>query len=145
MRCIALIYAASTVVHGTRRQFAGQPANEQPVNIYAFSKLAFDNYVQARPIVCHHRWPGCATSTSMARASSTRAVMASVIRHFHGQLAETGTCRLFKGCDGYGDGEQRRDFIHVGDCVAVHLRLYDHDGTGGRYATDDCPAGRAVA
>jgi len=34
--------------------------------------------------------------------------------------------RLFEGSDGYGPGEQRRDFIHVDDVVAVNLWLLEH-------------------
>ncbi|HFC53135.1 MAG TPA: NAD-dependent epimerase/dehydratase family protein, partial [Gammaproteobacteria bacterium] len=38
---------------------------------------------------------------------------------------------LFEGCDGYGDGEQRRDFIHVEDVCAVNLWFLEHPAQSG--------------
>ena len=52
--------------------------------------------------------------------------MASVIHHFNEQLKTGDEIRLFAGSDGYGDGEQVRDFIHVDDIVAVNLWAWEH-------------------
>jgi ADP-L-glycero-D-manno-heptose 6-epimerase len=57
--------------------------------------------------------------------------MASVAFHLEGQVRETGEARLFEGSGGYGDGEQRRDFIYVGDVVGVNLWLLDHPKVSG--------------
>ena len=38
---------------------------------------------------------------------------------------------LFKGSDGFGDGEQRRDFIHVDDVVNVNLWFMDNPEVSG--------------
>jgi len=48
--------------------------------------------------------------------------------------------RLFEGCDGYGHGEQRRDFVHVEDAVAVKLWLLNNPGVSGVF---NCGTGRA--
>jgi ADP-L-glycero-D-manno-heptose 6-epimerase len=40
--------------------------------------------------------------------------MASVIHHFTRQLKDTGKIRMFEGSGGYGNGEQRRDFVLCG-------------------------------
>jgi len=45
-------------------------------------------------------------------------------------LAE-GKVKLFEGCDGYGNGEQRRDFVYVGDAVDVNLWFMDHPERSG--------------
>jgi len=47
--------------------------------------------------------------------------MASVIHHFTKQLKDTGTIRMFEGSGGYGDGEQRRDFVFVKDLAKINL------------------------
>lgn len=47
--------------------------------------------------------------------------MASVAFHLNNQMHESGRVKLFAGSDGYGDGEQRRDFIYVGDTVKAKL------------------------
>jgi ADP-L-glycero-D-manno-heptose 6-epimerase len=39
--------------------------------------------------------------------------------------------KLFTGCDGYGDGEQLRDFIYVGDVIAANLWFLDHPKKSG--------------
>ena len=57
--------------------------------------------------------------------------MASVVYHFFNQYRAAGHVRLFSGSGGYGDGEQRRDFVSVEDCVAVNLFLLDHPGRSG--------------
>jgi ADP-L-glycero-D-manno-heptose 6-epimerase len=49
--------------------------------------------------------------------------MASVAFHQFGQFRRTGKVRLFEGSHGYANGEQRRDFIHVDDVVAVNLHF----------------------
>jgi ADP-L-glycero-D-manno-heptose 6-epimerase len=41
--------------------------------------------------------------------------MASVAFHFFNQYRAEGKVKLFEGCDGYGNGEQRRDFVSVDD------------------------------
>jgi ADP-L-glycero-D-manno-heptose 6-epimerase len=57
--------------------------------------------------------------------------MASVAFHHFNQYRETGKVRLFEGCDGYGNGEQRRDFISVEDVVSVNFWFLDHPAKSG--------------
>ena len=47
--------------------------------------------------------------------------MASTAFHFNNQILSSNKCRLFKGQDGYRNGEQQRDFIYVEDCVSVNI------------------------
>ena len=47
--------------------------------------------------------------------------MASVAYHLHNQLKDNDKIKLFEGSHGYGNGEQRRDFIYVDDVVKVNL------------------------
>ena len=44
-----------------------------------------------------------------------------MVTQLYHQLRDTGVARLFEGTDGYGAGEQRRDFVFVGDVVDVNL------------------------
>jgi ADP-L-glycero-D-manno-heptose 6-epimerase len=66
--------------------------------------------------------------------------MASVAYHHYQQLKQDGVVRLFEGCDGYGDGEQARDFIFVGDTVTVKLWFLDNPHVSGVF---NCGTGRA--
>lgn len=45
--------------------------------------------------------------------------MASVAFHHFQQFRSQGKVKLFEGCDGYADGEQRRHFVQVGDGRAL--------------------------
>jgi ADP-L-glycero-D-manno-heptose 6-epimerase len=56
--------------------------------------------------------------------------MASVAFHHFHQFRADGRVRLFEGSHGYGPGEQRRDFIHVDDAVAVNLHFAERPATG---------------
>jgi ADP-L-glycero-D-manno-heptose 6-epimerase len=51
--------------------------------------------------------------------------MASVAFHHYQQFRDEGRVKLFAGHDGYGDGEQKRDFVYVGDVARVNLFFLD--------------------
>jgi ADP-L-glycero-D-manno-heptose 6-epimerase len=60
-----------------------------------------------------------------------KGAMASVAYHFNNQVINDGEARLFCGSGGYADGEQRRDFIYVGDVTDVNLWLLDNAHVSG--------------
>jgi ADP-L-glycero-D-manno-heptose 6-epimerase len=57
--------------------------------------------------------------------------MASVASHLNDQILAGENPKLFAGYEGYGDGEQKRDFIYVGDVVDVNLWFLDNPGVSG--------------
>lgn len=124
-RNIPFIYASSASVYGAGPIFTESREFERPLNVYAFSKFQFDQYVRALP---HHdgQVVGLRYFNVYGPREQHKGSMASVVYHFHHQLLKTGKVCLFEGCDGYGNGEQRRDFIHVDDVVAVNLWLLEH-------------------
>ena len=72
---VPLIYASSASVYGPGREFGEARENEDPLNVYAYSKFLFDQYVSEaawRPRATARRWRGCATSTSTGRTRRTR-------------------------------------------------------------------------
>jgi ADP-L-glycero-D-manno-heptose 6-epimerase len=56
--------------------------------------------------------------------------MASVAFHHFNQFRTDGHVRLFEGSHGYANGEQRRDFVHVDDAVAVNLFFAERPVSG---------------
>jgi ADP-L-glycero-D-manno-heptose 6-epimerase len=52
--------------------------------------------------------------------------MASVAFHLNNQIQAGENPKLFEGSGGYGDGEQRRDFIYVSDAVNINLWMMEH-------------------
>ena len=50
--------------------------------------------------------------------------MASVVLHNFNQYMQTGKVRLFKGINGYGHGEQKRDFVSITDVIKINLHFF---------------------
>ncbi|MDD3610123.1 MAG: ADP-glyceromanno-heptose 6-epimerase [Halothiobacillaceae bacterium] len=129
-RKVPFMYASSASVYGMGPGFAEARACERPLNVYAYSKFQFDQYLRAlgplgSPVV------GLRYFNVYGPREQHKGGMASVAFHFDTQLREQGRLRLFEGCDGYEAGEQRRDFVHVDDAVAVNLWLLDNPGVSG--------------
>ena len=139
-RRIPLIYASSAAVYGGNSVFTEHPEHERPLNVYGYSKLAFDQYLRRHMDDLSAQVVGLRYFNVYGPREQHKGGMASVIHHFSRQLQETGKVRLFEGSDGYADGEQRRDFVDVTDCVRLKLWLLDHPEVNGIY---NCGTGRA--
>lgn len=129
-RRIPFLYASSASVYGAGNTFSEARENENPLNMYAYSKFQFDQYVRSLP-QHNSQVVGLRYFNVYGPREQHKGSMASVAYHFHHQLLNTGVLRLFEGSDGYGPGEQRRDFIHVDDVVAVNLWLLEHSKVRG--------------
>jgi ADP-L-glycero-D-manno-heptose 6-epimerase len=120
-----LVFASTAAVYGLSGpgHFTPTLENERPLNIYGFSKLAFDHYFRNRLEL--DQVPTTAVGLRYFNVYGPREQhkgrMASVIHHFTRQMLETGTVRLFSGTGGYGDGEQRRDFVYVRDLARLNM------------------------
>ena len=55
-------------------------------------------------------------------------------------MKTNGYVKLFKGIDGYADGEQLRDFVYVKDLVKVNLWFWKNNAPSGIY---NCGTGTA--
>jgi ADP-L-glycero-D-manno-heptose 6-epimerase len=135
---VPLIYASSAAVYGASTVFDEKDrAAERPLNVYGYSKLLFDNYVRRglakRGRAAKGRAPvvGLRYFNVYGPGEAHKGPMASVAFHLHGQVAGTGHARLFVGSGGYAAGEQRRDFIHVGDVVDVNLWFFERRKSSG--------------
>lgn len=132
-RRVPLVYASSASVYGAGREFRVSEDCERPINVYAFSKLMFDRHV--RRVTASFRSPviGLRYFNVYGPGEAHKGRMASVIHHFREQLKTGDEIRLFRGSDGYGDGEQVRDFIHVDDIVAVNLWAWQQGAKSGTF------------
>jgi ADP-L-glycero-D-manno-heptose 6-epimerase len=122
-RRIPLVYASSAAVYGASTAFSPTPENERPLNLYAESKLAFDNHVREIIASAESVVAGLRYFNVYGPRESHKGKMASMVYQLYRQLKASGRARLFTGTDGYADGEQRRDFVFVGDVVRVNLAL----------------------
>jgi ADP-L-glycero-D-manno-heptose 6-epimerase len=136
---VPLIYASSAAVYGASTTFKEDDAKaERPLNVYGYSKLLFDAYVRRRTAERRRRGSkrrapivGLRYFNVYGPGEAHKGSMASVAFHLHGQVMATGQAKLFEGSGGYGAGEQRRDFIHVGDVADVNLWFYERDKVSG--------------
>lgn len=130
-RCIAnnvaFIYASSASVYGSGAHgFRVERGCERPINMYAYSKFQFDQYVRRLLPETKSAIAGFRYFNVYGPREQHKGSMSSTAYHFNQQIIDQKTARLFAGCDGYADGEQRRDFVYVGDVVDVNLWFLDH-------------------
>ena len=138
---IALVYASSASVYGHGGVFEETPNCERPLNVYGYSKLAFDQYVRHRLRDINSLVVGLRYFNVYGPREQHKGRMASVAWHLHAQMQSDEKLRLFSASHGYADGEQERDFIYVEDAVDVTLWCAKQDPSkSGIY---NCGTGRA--
>jgi ADP-L-glycero-D-manno-heptose 6-epimerase len=116
-----LLYASSAATYGGSASFREEPAFEQPLNVYGYSKLLFDNVVR--------RMLPQATAAGGGLPLLQRLRPARAAQGPHGlgglpplqPVPRDRQVKLFGEYGGYGPGEQTRDFVFVDDVVAVNL------------------------
>ena len=129
------IYASSAAVYGGSQTFVEDPAHENPLNVYGYSKLQFDRYVRRVAAAPDSQVVGLRYFNVYGPREQHKGSMASVAFHFSNQVLADGEARLFEGSGGYGHGEQLRDFVYVGDVCDVNLWFLDHPEVSGIYNT----------
>jgi ADP-L-glycero-D-manno-heptose 6-epimerase len=128
---IPFIYASSASVYGAGRTFREAREHEAPLNVYGYSKFLFDQVVRRRLAGRASQVAGFRYFNVYGPREAHKGRMASVAFHFFNQYLAEGRVRLFEGSDGYGPGEQIRDFISVDDVVRVNLFFLDHPEISG--------------
>src|SRR5579871_3431980 len=114
---IPFLYASSAAVYGGSTVFKEDPQYELPLNVYGYSKTLFDHYVRHHCRSTETQVVGFRYFNVYGPRESHKGSMASVAFHHYNQISAGNVVKLFEGCDGYGHGEQRRDFVFVGDVV----------------------------
>jgi ADP-L-glycero-D-manno-heptose 6-epimerase len=128
---VAYLYASSASVYGSGRVFQESREHEGPLNVYGYSKFLFDQLVRRRLADAGSQVVGFRYFNVYGPREQHKGRMASVAFHHFNQYREHGKVKLFEGCDGYGHGEQSRDFVYVEDVVKVNMFFLDHPGKSG--------------
>ena len=110
------------------------------MNPYAFSKLMFDRYVRQFADKVPSKIIGLRYFNVYGQQESHKGKMASIFYQIYKRMKLGGGPRLFKGTDGYGDGEQKRDFIYVKDVAKINLWCLENQIANGVY---NCGTGHA--
>ncbi|HEX7437795.1 MAG TPA: ADP-glyceromanno-heptose 6-epimerase [Caldimonas sp.] len=126
-----LLYASSAAVYGGSASFREEPGFEQPLNVYGYSKLLFDNVVRRALPAAKTQVAGFRYFNVYGPREQHKGRMASVAFHHHQQYTQNGKVSLFGEYGGHGPGLQMRDFVFVGDVVAVNLWFLQHPQASG--------------
>lgn len=126
-----LLYASSAATYGGSASFREEPEFEQPLNVYGYSKLLFDNVVRRMLPSSKTQVAGFRYFNVYGPREQHKGRMASVAFHHFNQFRDTGKVKLFGEYGGYAPGEQSRDFVFVDDVVAVNLWFLQHPQASG--------------
>jgi len=126
------IYASSASVYGMGKNgFVESRECETPLNPYAFSKFLFDQYVRTKLSMQKSQIVGLRYFNVYGPREQHKGPMVSTVFQFNKQLKDNGKLKLFKGTDGYKDGDQKRDFIYVEDVVDVNKWFFENKKISG--------------
>jgi ADP-L-glycero-D-manno-heptose 6-epimerase len=138
---VRLVYASSAATYGDGTQgFEDDGAvaaleKLRPLNLYGWSKHAFDLWVARRIAAGGSRppqWAGLKFFNVYGPNEYHKGPMISVVKVKHDEVLSGHAPRLFRSDrPGLADGQQARDFIWVGDVVVVLLWLLDTPAAGG--------------
>lgn len=129
---VPFIYASSAATYGAKTDFIEDVRYEGPLNCYGYSKYLFDQVLRRDVAAGRITAPvsGMRYFNVYGPHEQHKGRMASVAFHQYFQFKKDGYVKLFEGCLGYGNGEQMRDFVYVGDVVDTILGFYDKPATG---------------
>ena len=138
---VPFLYASSAATYGAgERGFDDAPAllaSLRPLNLYGWSKHAFDLRVTAalaRGEAAPPRWVGLKFFNVYGPNEYHKGVMVSVVKRKFDERRAGGPARLFASAvPGLAGGQQARDFIWVGDVVDAILWLLDTPAPSGLY------------
>ncbi len=140
---VPFIYASSAATYGDGSQGFDDDASPEalarlrPLNLYGWSKLAFDRRVaqmlaSGAPRPPH--WAGLRFFNVYGPNEHHKGRMASVVLHKFNQIMRGEPATLFDSDrDDVPDGFQKRDFVHVRDCVAAMTWLARNPQASGLY------------
>ncbi len=116
------IYASSASVYGNNKNL-----NEDPLNLYAISKLIFDNYVRELfkkkkklPI----KLIGLRYFNVYGPFEYHKINMSSPILTFFKQAKKNSEIKIFDSIDNINFKKFTRDFVHVNDIVNINYEFY---------------------
>jgi ADP-L-glycero-D-manno-heptose 6-epimerase len=142
-RRVPFLYASSAATYGDGSAgFDDDMAPEhlarlRPLNLYGWSKHAFDRRVAqllARGRPAPPQWAGLKFFNVYGPNEYHKGRMASVVFHKFQQIRRGEPATLFRSDrPGIADGDQRRDFVHVDDCVAAVLWLLENPQSSGLF------------
>jgi ADP-L-glycero-D-manno-heptose 6-epimerase len=123
---VRFVYASSAATYGDGSH--GMEDNEtqldtlRPLNMYGYSKHLFDLHAKRAGFL--NKICGLKFFNVFGPNEDHKGDMRSLVHKSFAQVQGKGVIQLFKSYrPDYKDGEQKRDFLYVKDCVAMTLHL----------------------
>jgi ADP-L-glycero-D-manno-heptose 6-epimerase len=133
---IRCILASSAATYGDGQNGFSDETDQlirlKPLNMYGYSKHLFDLWAYRTGAL--DKLASLKFFNVFGPNEYHKGQMASVVFKAFGQVRQTGKIRLFKSYrSAFGDGEQRRDFVYVKDCVELIFWLMQNPALNGVY------------
>jgi ADP-L-glycero-D-manno-heptose 6-epimerase len=123
---VRFVYASSAATYGDGT--AGMEDDEskldvlRPLNMYGYSKHMFDLHAKRAGFL--NKVVGLKFFNVFGPNEDHKGDMRSLVHKSYAQVRDKGVIQLFESYrKEYKDGEQKRDFLYVKDCVAMTLHL----------------------
>ena len=114
-RAVRVVYASSAATYGLASGLMREDQPPAPANVYGFSKMIMDNLARAA-VQGGLSVAGLRYFNVYGPREAHKGKMASMIYQLHRQMQSGQRPRVFF------DGQQRRDFVYVGDVVEGTLK-----------------------
>ena len=128
---VPFIYASSAAVYGLNEICIENKSYENPINVYGYSKLAFDNYVRRNLSKIESQVVGLRYFNVYGYGEQNKGNMASTVYQFYKQYIRHSKIKLFGEYLNYDKGLQCRDFIYIDDVVETIIWLYQNNNVSG--------------
>ena len=128
---VPFIYASSAAVYGLNEICIEDKSYENPINVYGYSKLAFDNYVRRNLSKIQSQVVGLRYFNVYGHGEQNKGKMASTVYQFYNQYIIHNKIKLFGEYLNYDKGLQCRDFIYIDDVVETIMWLYQNNNISG--------------
>lgn len=113
--CHRFVYASSTAIYGNRPAPYTESTKPEPLNWYAKSKLAFEDFASDFAVESQSVVFGLRYCNVYGPGESHKGRRASMIMHLAKQMMAGERPRIFR------DGDQKRDWVYVDDVVDANL------------------------
>lgn len=131
-----MIYASSAAVYGLGKNgFEVDVDSEEPLNVYAKSKLSFDNYFRRNyDYSSGVQIVGLRYFNVYGPGEDHKMGMASPVSQFTRQAINSKEIKIFEGSENY-----HRDFVHVDDIAKINMHFMRKTDAFGIY---NCGTGK---
>ncbi len=133
-----LIWASSASIYGQGPAPMKESQTPDPLNVYAFSKLAMENLAKQYQSKLKHPWVALRYFNVYGPGEDHKGKFSSMIHQLAKQMRAAKRPRIFY------NGQQKRDFVCVEDVIQANLRAISaktcgvyNVGSGGAYSFNE--------